>query len=218
MMPLYKQEMYTLKFNSTRNFNTVRYHFLCSFGLYLLVLVPPAFVWNCRRKPFTQPFSHYRDTAAYPPHHRLLSVTLPHFTTRQRPHWPLVRSQYRQRGIYTARKLAIMWHLNWPHYLRFDSKVGGQSIKIVGVKTEKFFGAMLIYDAISIFPDPPLFTPGRSPCVCLTSLVWAVDSTRHWSYKWFVPQSTSVAALRSRLYSGAVGRDGWRRPFQGHCQ
>jgi len=49
-----------------------------------------------------------------------------------------------------------------------------------------------------------------------TSLVWAVDSTRHWSYKWFVPQSTSVAARRSRLYSGAVGRDGWRRLFQDH--
>ena len=26
-----------------------RLHFLCSFALYLLVLVPPAFVWNCRR-------------------------------------------------------------------------------------------------------------------------------------------------------------------------
>jgi len=43
MKPLYKQEMYTLKVNSTRNFNTVRYHFLCSFALYVLVLVPPAF-------------------------------------------------------------------------------------------------------------------------------------------------------------------------------
>jgi len=59
--------------------------FLCSFALYLLVLVPPAFVWNCCRKPSNiclPSHCHYRNPAAYPPNHRLLAS---YFTTLIRP-------------------------------------------------------------------------------------------------------------------------------------
>ena len=46
------------------------------------MLVPPAFVWNSQKAVqylFTQPFSHYRDPAAYPPHH--IHATASYFTT-----------------------------------------------------------------------------------------------------------------------------------------
>ena len=42
-----------------------------------------------------------------------------------------------------------MWHLPWPHYLRFDSKVGGQSLKSGGSKPENFSALRA-----EIFPDP----------------------------------------------------------------
>ena len=54
MKPLYKQEMYILKVNSTRNFNSqipFPLQFCVVWYLQVLALVPPAFVWNCRRKP-----------------------------------------------------------------------------------------------------------------------------------------------------------------------
>jgi len=47
-----------------------------------------------------------------------------------------------------------------------------------------------------------------SRSVRLTSLVWAVDSTGHWSDrpKWIVPQSTSVATRTSIQWSSWPGR------------
>jgi len=78
MKPLYKQEMYTLRVNSTRNFNTVRSN---SFAVFrCTVPVPSCACAHCFclklsqikavQYLFTQPFGHYRDQSAYPPHHR----------------------------------------------------------------------------------------------------------------------------------------------------
>ena len=55
------QEMYTLINNSTRNFNTVRYHSLCSFELYgTFLCLFPCFCLKLSQKAvqylFTQPF------------------------------------------------------------------------------------------------------------------------------------------------------------------
>jgi len=74
--------MYTLKVNSTRNFNIVRHHFLCSFALYLLMLVPPAFVRNCRRKPSNICLpSHSVITEIRPPISSPPKATASYFTT-----------------------------------------------------------------------------------------------------------------------------------------
>ena len=72
MKPLYKQEMYTLKVNSTRNFNS-QIPFPLQFCVVPSCACGPCFCLKQLQKAiqylFSQPFSHYRNPAAYPPHH-----------------------------------------------------------------------------------------------------------------------------------------------------